>query len=71
MLYFGTNKTIWDVTVQPVLIFFSRRVSGIFNAPAIDDPKLPKNWKASGYFGFGKVALLKPGTLVDKFLCLR
>ncbi len=68
MLYFGTNKTIWDVTIQPISIFISRRVSGIFDTPAINDPKLPKNWKASGYFGFGKVALISPSSLVDKFM---
>jgi hypothetical protein len=68
MLYFGTNKTIWDITIQPISIYISRRVSGIFDTPAINDPKLPANWKASGYFGFGKVALISPSSLVDKFM---
>ncbi len=94
MIYFNTNMTIWDVTAQPLGLWLSRRVSGIYdskivvNADSIDDDRFKKykgnviKWEsknkeypempysgfwASGFYGWGKKAILQPGTIVDTF----
>jgi hypothetical protein len=92
MIYFSTNMSIWDLTVQPLGLWLSRRVSGIYDSKIVVNEDISHRscmlsindnviiWKsknkkkpempyvgfwASGFYGWGKKAILQPGTIVD------
>ena len=46
---FGSNKTIWDFTVLPVMRWISRLFSGIKGSSPVD------GHLACGYYGWGKM----------------
>ncbi len=57
MIYFATNKTIWDVTVRHILCWISRQVSGIPDKIKIGQVGDEKNYFdadqiVSGYYGW-------------------
>ena len=76
LLILGQTKTLWDITLLPIALFFSRVVSGLYKCKAVqgsdgNDFRLHLGnsttpFYASGYFGWGKMCMLEPDVVADK-----
>lgn len=73
LIWFFSNRTVWDYTIQPLFLWISRKVSGLSSDESsvvhnVDDFEYKKGFYASGYFGWGKNIMLKdPGEITDAF----
>lgn len=65
----GTNKTLYDVMILPICVFFSRRISGVFGTKALQIEGFGKQgFKATGLYGWGKKIMLDKGSAKDNFI---